>query len=1056
MDRSEDAESVISRDAVRHALRAWASLQELGAHPLSSLACVRERQQAEHYSETPAGRGLALQMVLRAAIEALRPEPEPVNWLEKRWRPYIILTEQYLFGRGPDWIADTLHVSRRTYYAEQEQGLNAVADVLWSWEEECRRQLALSSRSAAPASSGAPPSSDTPQSSIPYLAPPRPAHMLIGREELLHTLRGRLLERTSPLVALHGLPGVGKTALVVELAHHNEVLAHFRGGILWAGVGREPDVLALLGSWAAALGVPAEEIARYPDPVARAQLVHATIGLRQMLLVIDDAWRIDIALMFKVGGPNCAHILTTRMPGVALDFAGNGVALATELDLADGLELLTQIAPMVREGDAQRASALVQATGGLPLALILIGRHLRQQSHGRQRRRLRDTLDELHAAQTRLRLAHPQSPLEAHPALPPGAPISLQAIIGLSTGALGLAERRALRDLALFPPKPNTFSEQAALTTAACSGQLLDVLVDAGLLECSGDERYTLHQTIADYAQERSTDPQTIQRMVEYCVRFAEDHSANYDQLAVERDNLLASLHYAYTGELRDAFVRGVHAMAAFLMLHGLYGQLAPWLDAALEWLADDDAERRYDLLWRRDYVRTTLGNHHSRAPDLDALHTLAELLNDDSKRMEVLLRRASYDFWSCNYSAVIAGSQRVLEIAQALGSVRGEIEGRLALGRALVRQSGYHDACAHYAQALELAQAANLQRLAADALRAWGVAASDHADYARARSCHEQSFEIYKILGDQRGRGYALMNLAIVALHQLDYQRAQHYFQQSLQLNREMGHQRNVTATLLNLGKLARLQGKLAQAHANYGEALQLSREIQLRDYEANALNELGVMALAYGAHDQAIALIKQALEIYRAIGNRQEEHRAALTLGQALYRSGADDAAYETLQQALEILRELEDQIGEADGLLYLGDVLSRAARWTEAAAAYQRAVDVHRTLKQLDLAIDPLAGLIRVALERGQLARTLVWTEEIMTRMQINPRLALTADPLLAYQTCYRALQANGDRRAEQVRQEGRELLQRWAAHISDPEQLAGFTSVAMARYSLLVDD
>jgi tetratricopeptide (TPR) repeat protein len=1042
MNESRPPAPEISRDAVRHALRAWASLQELGGHPLAELASVRARQQAEHYSATPAGRGLALQGVLRAAIEALRPGAEAPNWLEKRWRPYIVLIEQYIYGRGPDWIADTLHVSRRTYYGEQEQALNAVADVLLGWEEDLRRQQAQAERSSAQ------PPAEEDGRQVPFLAPPHPAHGLVGRADSLRTLTARLLEPPSPLIALHGLPGAGKTALAVELAHDPQILAHFSGGILWAGLGRQPDALALLGTWAAALGVPASEIASSGDAAARAQLVRAAIGMRRMLLVIDDAWQIDAALLFKLGGPGCAHILTTRIPGIALDFAGAGVVQAAELDLADGLELLEQIVPHVVAAEPEEARSLVRATGGLPLALILIGRHLRQRSHGRQARRLRETLADLQAAQTRLRLSQPQSPLEAHPALPPGASISLQAIIGVSDAALSQPERQALRDLALFPPKPNTFAEPAALATAAIPGGLLDVLVDYGLLECSGAERYTLHQTIADYARAMSADPAAVGRLVAYFVGYAEQHGANPDQLAAERENLIAAINYARAADLRAEFGRGVHALAPLLMLNGLYALLGEWLTPALDWLDPDDDERRYDLIYKRDYVHTVLGKHQERPRDLAELHRLARELNDERKRMEALLRQASFDFWSCDYPAVIAGAQEAVAIAQAGGLVAGEIDARLAWGRALWRQADYAGACAHYRQGLELAQAANLPHLAADALRAWGVAASAHSDHEQAHLCHEQAYRIYRELGDRRGEGYALMNLAIVAIHQLDYPGAQAYFEQSLLLNRELGNQRNIAATLINLGKLTRLRGELDQAQAYFDQALPLARTLKLRDYAATALNELGMVALHFADHGRARALIEQAVAIYHDIGNRLEEQRSLLTLGLALQRAG-QAAAHQTIEQALRQLQELDDRAGQADGWLYLGHGLAAAERWSEAAAAYQAAVDLYRAMKQFDQAVDPLAGLARMALAAGQPAQAMAFAEEILARMQVNPALALTADPFMIYLTCYQVLLAAGDSRATTILRAGQALLQSWIERIGDSQQRDAFSMVAGRR-------
>lgn len=478
----------VSREAIRRALRAWDSIQTLGAQPLADLNITQARRRAEGYSDAPAGRGLALQEVLRAAIESLKPAADQPDLTDRRWRPYLILTGQYLHGRAPDFVAGELHVSRRTYFAEQEQALQAVADVLCKWEE----QAASSDRSGEL----------TPNSLIiPFLAPPRPVHMLIGRDELLSNLKCRLLQNPNELIALQGLPGAGKTALAIELAHTPEMLAHFSDGVLWAGLGRQPDVLALLGAWAAALGVSADEIAQYATIARRAQAVHAAISLRRMLLVIDDAWQASEALAFKVGGPHCAYVLTTRFPGIASDFAGEGVVVTRELDVAQGYQLLAQIAPQAVAVEPDEARALVQAVGGLPLALILMGGHLRKISLGAQARRLRQALTQLQAAATRVQLAQPQSPLEQRTDLPPDTPLSLQTIIDVSAELLESAARQALRDLALFEPKPNTFGEAAALAVTESPVNVLDALVDYGLVESVGSDRYTLHQTIADYAQ---------------------------------------------------------------------------------------------------------------------------------------------------------------------------------------------------------------------------------------------------------------------------------------------------------------------------------------------------------------------------------------------------------------------------------------------------------------------------------------------------------------------------------------------------------------------------
>ena len=59
----------------------------------------------------------------------------------------------------------------------------------------------------------------------------------------------------STALSAEGLPGVGKTALAVVLAHHPAVLAHFTDGVLWAGLGPQGDAMSALTAWGNALGV---------------------------------------------------------------------------------------------------------------------------------------------------------------------------------------------------------------------------------------------------------------------------------------------------------------------------------------------------------------------------------------------------------------------------------------------------------------------------------------------------------------------------------------------------------------------------------------------------------------------------------------------------------------------------------------------------------------------------------------------------------------------------------------------------------------------------------
>jgi hypothetical protein len=400
---------------------------------------------------------------------------------------------------------------------------------------------------------------------VPFLAPPKPTYPLVGRDDLIGKLKQQLFGGGNlALSALNGIPGVGKTALALVLAHDPEVLGYFNDGVLWAGLGREPNVFSYLVTWGLALSISPSEMEKITNITMLTQAVHRAIGTRRMLLVVDDAWSVEAALAFKLGGPYCAHLVTTRIPEVADTFAGDGTIIVQELGEEDGLTLLGRLAPGIIQTAPNEARELVRTVGGLPLPLTLMGKYLRIQIRTGQPRRLRAALDQLHDMEQLLHLSQPQIGLERHPSLPEGVPLSQLAVIQVSDEALNEEAKKALRAFSVFPPKPNTFSEEAALAVAATSAQAIDTLVDFGLLESSGTSRYTLHQAISDYAKTVFSDTAAYNRMVEYFLHYVEVHKTDTRLLEQETSNVLAAVETMLERGMNPA---GASAFAYFIRL---------------------------------------------------------------------------------------------------------------------------------------------------------------------------------------------------------------------------------------------------------------------------------------------------------------------------------------------------------------------------------------------------------------------------------------------------------------------------------------------------------
>lgn len=682
---------------------------------------------------------------------------------------------------------------------------------------------------------------------IPFLAPHLPSYNLVGRESILQELKQKLFMGGSlALTALNGLPGVGKTAIAIALANDGDVLAHFHDGVLWAGVGREADVLSHLGTWGAVLGISPEEMSKLTTSESRTKAIHTIMGMRRMLLVVDDAWETSIALKFKVGGPNCSYILTTRLPNVALDFAGDTTTVH-ELQEEDGFKLLGHLAPRVVEVDPDNALKLVRAVGCLPLALIVMGNYLRRESNNGQLRRLYKAIEKLQKAEERLKLNdETQSPIEHHPSLPVNAYISLDAVIGVSDDALDKKTREALRTLSVFPQKPNTFSEEAALAVAGITVREVDILFDAGLLELesSDHKRYTLHQAISDYGRARLVDESAYERMIEYFVKFAELNGTNHSMLELEITNIIVALQTAFERGIDKALIRGANAFYPFLQTRGLYGEIDIHLRRA---------EQVARQLGDTDLITKTLLN-------------LGRMLH----RRGDLTQTEKYFSESLALSRVDNLPENISASLQALGAVK-------------FSYGNYIEAEKYFEEGLTVA------RLVSDPDRIsailWNLSTvlEKREDYVGAELYAREGLELAKQIGNRERVGTLLRNLAVLAADHGDLEQAERLFRESLNTAREIKHRWLMCYILYRLGDLYIQQGKLEEANVMFSETIETAKGPGIREFYARGLFGLAQIAFARNNVKDARMYGQESYDIFQSI-----EHYKAKEVSKWLSEQG------------------------------------------------------------------------------------------------------------------------------------------------------------------------
>jgi len=737
---------------------------------------------------------------------------------------------------------------------------------------------------------------------------------LIGRENELSVVKQQLnIGGDAALTALNGLPGVGKTALSITLANDTEIRAHFRDGVLWAALGPDPDLTGIMSRWSKLLGVPDAKLAELDDVYKWADTLNEAIGLRVMLIVIDDAWELEHALPLRIGGPNCAHLLTTRFPDIGLEFINEKeVTTLRELDETQSMELLQRLAPIVVKGNEERSLALIRAVGGLPLALTLVGNYLNKEAKGLNSRRIRDAFTHLNDAAARMNLSISNAYVKGHPSLKKGEHISLQTLFAVTDSRLTEQERAALYALSILPPKPGDFSEEAALAITHCETSDLDALHDTGLLESKSEDRYTLHQTIADYAHlkllERGEQQAVQDNLITYALHTITQHRKDYDLLEREQSVILHALNTAYTLKRSSELIQGATAFTPFLLLRALYDHAHTHLTRAHE-LALATNDRRGIISTHLYLGELDLRQNHYDAANIQ-LHKgliLARELEDKDLICDLLINLGGVAWKRGENTQARDYFQEGLIIARQFNDVERICNLLKSLDLVADSMGESRLGLAYLQEGVNLARQAENREQLCVMLMNLGVSIGGQGDYALAKSHYQEGLIIAKQIGHKEWISALLSNLGDIAIIQKKYELAEQYLHEGLDIAHQIHNREWLSLLYLNLGLVMREQKRYGEAEQEMKRGLDIARQIGIPYIICNGLYEYGILFLQqdeiYKAEDafdrmfglvpegdkELVALAKYGLaQISKARGNNDKAKRLADDSRDTLYEIG------------------------------------------------------------------------------------------------------------------------------------------------------------------------
>jgi tetratricopeptide (TPR) repeat protein/transcriptional regulator with XRE-family HTH domain len=625
-------------------------------------------------------------------------------------------------------------------------------------------------------------------------AAPAPA-----RNDLPHdvtTFTGRAAElaslletaRTTSVVAIDGMGGVGKSALAVHAAHL--LTAEFPGGQLYLDLhgftpGREPVAPAeALRVLLVALGLPPGGI---PEGVTeRAALWRSQLAARRAIVLLDNAVDAKHVRDLLPGAGRSFVVITSRRRMVELD--GVRPISLDVLPAEEAAELFVASAGGVRPGDV---GEVLRRCGNLPLAIRVAAARLRHRPAW--------TLDTL---VERLREGE----------------LAVSEVFEMSLRQLDPAQRRMFGLLGLVPGEDIDAYAAAALAAIplANARSLVEDLVDVHLLQEPAAGRYRMHDLLrqaAARADDAVGDPApAIARLADYylsgMVAVKErvevlipmpvtvsqpppalpdlgDYETAVDWMDAEWANLTATLWLAVQLRL-DAPAVGLGQLATISYgRRGGAAELRRGLEVSLP-AAERLGERRVIAAHRYllGAVLMRAGGLAEAAPQLEAARALMAAEGDTISEAVALLQLAEIRM----YTADAAGAVELLRRATALRPPSDAVRVRVCtgLGQALVRLG-------RHAEARDV-----VSKL---------IDSADGQDRQTERMCL-----------DVLGRA---------ALGLGDSQAALRYAEQALALNRATRHPIFEAASLTDTAVALRHLGRAEEAAARQSEAMRILERV-------------------------------------------------------------------------------------------------------------------------------------------------------------------------------------------------------------------------------------
>lgn len=772
---------------------------------------------------------------------------------------------------------------------------------------------------------------------LPVAPPPK----IIGRDRELGQIFAQV--RVGAPVLVYGAPGIGKSALAATIA---AAFTTFPAGVLWWQV-VDDSLEQLVVRLGRAYGK--QEITESANPLA---LVDGAAALLQQhgrpLLVLDGPLPQEAARDFVRRLAAGVPLIWTAEQGAS------GPWLPFRVDRLGNADAMALLSHAARRERVEGCEQLCRALEGVPLAVVLAGRHLAvsQQTPGE----LLGALDP----------AAPDPALKVLSAIYRQLPEALRGIV-LTIGATPAGRASSWLLERLQPAPGETFS--SVLESLAIRGLVYRLPAPAGLC-------YAMHESVARFARgilQGAGHLETVQAHVEaalltHAAANRRDDPEARMRLLAEMPNLLALADEVWQRGDEDILARLADVLEIAFGSTGAYGfevsrlyerlgQLQPEVEPGPEPVAPSPATVLTAEEPEPEPMETTAPSEPivteepaSAFYDAGAWEPSAE---QETVAPEPVEEAEAITAAPSSMPEAILGTEEETAVAEHVSApleeaVRGEIAGSVPLEGLLqacdaARRAGndrellgllmsvgqsWEDAglaeraIDAYREALSLAERLDDEELVLQSLEALARLNLETGNLEDALTSAVRAENLLQQRNEPGRLGYVLALLGDIRLEVGDLNEAADAYARAIGRLRAAGDQVSLGVVQTKLGATYMDRGEYGRAVNMLNEALLIFEQTGRQEYQERVLGILGMAYGHLGEWRQAEQRHLQALQMARDLGNVEEQERQLANLGYIAQAREDRDAMVRYYASAL----DLAYQTGRSDWQVRYLDVLGR----------------------------------------------------------------------------------------------------------------------------------